>query len=65
MTHNQPTIKFTHMGFKILCTCFFLVINGHLNDQREHQCNIFRKLEDINNKLRKLEDIDRNIKYKQ
>ena len=65
MTHNQPTIKFTHLGFKILCTFFFVVINGNLNHQKEHQYNINRKLDDINNKLRKLEDIDRNIKYKQ
>ena len=61
----QPISRFPHLGFKILCTCFFIIINGNLNQQKEHQYNINRKLEDINIKLRKLDDIDRNIRYKQ
>lgn len=65
MTHIQPIRQFPHLGFKILCTFFFIAINGNLIHQKEHQYNINRKLEDINNKLRKLEDIDRNIRYKQ
>ncbi len=51
MTYNPPPIKFTHLGFKILCTVFFLVINGNLNRQKEHQYEINKKLDDINRKL--------------
>ncbi len=51
MTHIPPPTQFPHLGFKILCTVFFLVINGNLNRQEEHQYEINIKLDDINRKL--------------
>ena len=51
MAHIQPIVQFPHMCFKILCTVFFLVINGNLNQQKEYQYDINKKLDDINRKL--------------